>query len=926
MRMGNTRKNSTLSGNFLVVVATILSIFMIAASLSPMPSSLSSEAFASLEVDDNHGDQSISDLAKGSNNNNEAAVQDPGGLIGNMISQQQSPQAYARNVNTDNKVIIVENCEDGEVTINDNDQIIQTNTQSFNQEANNEAAVQDPGGLIGNMISQQQSPQAYARNVNTDNKVIIVENCEDGEVTINDNDQIIQTNTQSFNQEANNEAAVQDPGGLIGNMISQQQSPQAYARNVNTDNKVIIVENCEDGEVTINDNDQIIQTNTQSFNQEANNEAAVQDPGGLIGNMISQQQSPQAYARNVNTDNKVIIVENCEDGEVTINDNDQIIQTNTQSFNQEANNEAAVQDPGGLIGNMISQQQSPQAYARNVNTDNKVIIVENCEDGEVTINDNDQIIQTNTQSFNQEANNEAAVQDPGGLIGNMISQQQSPQAYARNVNTDNKVIIVENCEDGEVTINDNDQIIQTNTQSFNQEANNEAAVQDPGGLIGNMISQQQSPQAYARNVNTDNKVIIVENCEDGEVTINDNDQIIQTNTQSFNQEANNEAAVQDPGGLIGNMISQQQSPQAYARNVNTDNKVIIVENCEDGEVTINDNDQIIQTNTQSFNQEANNEAAVQDPGGLIGNMISQQQSPQAYARNVNTDNKVIIVENCEDGEVTINDNDQIIQTNTQSFNQEANNEAAVQDPGGLIGNMISQQQSPQAYARNVNTDNKVIIVENCEDGEVTINDNDQIIQTNTQSFNQEANNEAAVQDPGGLIGNMISQQQSPQAYARNVNTDNKVIIVENCEDGEVTINDNDQIIQTNTQSFNQEANNEAAVQDPGGLIGNMISQQQSPQAYARNVNTDNKVIIVENCEDGEVTINDNDQIIQTNTQSFNQEANNEAAVQDPGGLIGNMISQQQSPQAYARNVNTDNKVIIVENCEDGEVTINDNDQ
>src|SRR5829696_9783677 len=277
MRMGNIRKNSTLSGNFLVVVATILSIFMIAASLSPMPSSLSSEAFASLEVDDDHGDQSISDLAKGRNNNNGVAVQDPGGLIGNMISQQQSPQVYARNVNVDNKVIIVENCEDGEVTINDNDQIIQTNTQSFNQEANNEVAVQDPGGLIGNMISQQQSPQAYARNVNVDNKVIIVENCEDGEVIINDNDQIIQTNTQSFNQEANNEVAVQDPGGLIGNMISQQQSPQAYARNVNADNKVIIVENCGDGEVTINDNDQIIQTNTQSFNQEANDEVAEEE-------------------------------------------------------------------------------------------------------------------------------------------------------------------------------------------------------------------------------------------------------------------------------------------------------------------------------------------------------------------------------------------------------------------------------------------------------------------------------------------------------------------------------------------------------------------------------------------------------------------------------------------------------------------------
>jgi hypothetical protein len=112
MRKSNTEKNSTLSGNFLVMVASILSIFMIAASLSPMSSSLSSAAFAQEE--------------------------DDWGLIGNLISQQQSPQTYARNVNEDNKVIIVENCEDGEVIINDNDQIIQTNTQSFNQEANNQ--------------------------------------------------------------------------------------------------------------------------------------------------------------------------------------------------------------------------------------------------------------------------------------------------------------------------------------------------------------------------------------------------------------------------------------------------------------------------------------------------------------------------------------------------------------------------------------------------------------------------------------------------------------------------------------------------------------------------------------------------------------------------------------------------------------------
>ena len=139
MRKSNTWKKGTFSGNFLAVVASIFSILMITGSLLlPMRPSPSSEAFA-LFGDDYYGDQNISDLAKGSYNNDEAVgEQDSGDLMGNMISQRQSPQAYAKNVNADNKVIIVENCGDGEVTINDNDQIIQTNTQSFNQEATNE--------------------------------------------------------------------------------------------------------------------------------------------------------------------------------------------------------------------------------------------------------------------------------------------------------------------------------------------------------------------------------------------------------------------------------------------------------------------------------------------------------------------------------------------------------------------------------------------------------------------------------------------------------------------------------------------------------------------------------------------------------------------------------------------------------------------
>jgi signal transduction histidine kinase len=136
MRKSNTAKNSTISSNFLLLVPIIMPILMVVASSTLMLASLSSAAFAS-HGDDYLGHLGIYDIAKGSNNNNQLGQENHGALIGNLISQQQSPQAYARNVNEDNKVIIVENCEDGEVIINDNDQIIQTNTQSFNQEANN---------------------------------------------------------------------------------------------------------------------------------------------------------------------------------------------------------------------------------------------------------------------------------------------------------------------------------------------------------------------------------------------------------------------------------------------------------------------------------------------------------------------------------------------------------------------------------------------------------------------------------------------------------------------------------------------------------------------------------------------------------------------------------------------------------------------
>jgi hypothetical protein len=149
MRESNKVEKCTVSSNFLSLVATMLSILMIltSSSSSPVTLSVSPAAFAS------HGghylsDRSVSDTAKTNYNNNQKEEEGGGGegdwgLIDNLISQQQSPQADARNINADNKVIIVENCEDGEVIINDNDQIIQTNTQSFNQEAYNQVGEEE---------------------------------------------------------------------------------------------------------------------------------------------------------------------------------------------------------------------------------------------------------------------------------------------------------------------------------------------------------------------------------------------------------------------------------------------------------------------------------------------------------------------------------------------------------------------------------------------------------------------------------------------------------------------------------------------------------------------------------------------------------------------------------------------------------------
>ena len=135
MKKSNAASKSAFSGNiFIFVFAMFLLIVMATVSLPAPPAQVafSSVAFA-LQAGEDPGGQILSIM-----DNNQIGQNDhySDGSLGNLISQQQSPQADARNINVDDKVIIVEDCDDSEIVINDNDQIIQANTQSFTEEAN----------------------------------------------------------------------------------------------------------------------------------------------------------------------------------------------------------------------------------------------------------------------------------------------------------------------------------------------------------------------------------------------------------------------------------------------------------------------------------------------------------------------------------------------------------------------------------------------------------------------------------------------------------------------------------------------------------------------------------------------------------------------------------------------------------------------
>jgi len=115
------------------------------------------------------------------------------------------------------------------------------------------------------------------------------------------------------------------------------------------------------------------------------------------------------------------------------------------------------------------------------------------------------------------------------------------------------------------------------------------------------------------------------------------------------------------------------------------------------------------------------------PGGSFTN----SRDPQLLqsSSNIHEDNDVI-VGRCYNGDIVVNDNDELTQTNIGAVNLEANSDNESND---WDANTVEQPSTQ--VATNTNQDNDLIIIVGCYGGIVEINDNDKVTQTTLQSVN-----------------------------------------------------------------------------------------------------------------------------------------------------------------------------------------------
>lgn len=133
--------------------------------------------------------------------------------------------------------------------------------------------------------------------------------------------------------------------------------------------------------------------------------------------------------------------------------------------------------------------------------------------------------------------------------------------------------------------------------------------------------------------------------------------IVQTQFGFGKQEDNNSNRLSSSSVKVTKGMNQELFQGGT--NVNQDNDVIVGK-CDGGHIQVNDEDEVTQTNMNSVEHEAN----INIPA----------QEPTQVATNVNIDNDLVIILDCNSSSVEINDNDNVIQTNLQSLNEEVNSD------------------------------------------------------------------------------------------------------------------------------------------------------------------------------------------------------------------------------------------------------------
>jgi len=150
--------------------------------------------------------------------------------------------------------------------------------------------------------------------------------------------------------------------------------------------------------------------------------------------------------------------------------------------------------------------------------------------------------------------------------------------------------------------------------------------------------------------------------------------IIQSNIESEKQEDNTDRVIS--GGTTTTDAVDQESFQS-GTNINEDNDVV-VGRCDDGHIQVNDEDEVTQTTLSSANQEA-----IDDNDANLGDKIAinPEQSLTQMATNVNIDNDLVIILDCQGGILEVNDNDIVTQSHLQSADQEANDDNEEEEEG-----------------------------------------------------------------------------------------------------------------------------------------------------------------------------------------------------------------------------------------------------